>query len=41
MEIIVDAYGGEEQALGWYYYLDDRFSFPSSPGALPREQYPL
>ncbi len=22
MEIIVDAYGPEEQALGWYYYLE-------------------
>ena len=22
MEIIVDAYGPEEQAMGWYYYLD-------------------
>jgi hypothetical protein len=21
-EIIVDAYGPEEQALGWYYYLE-------------------
>ena len=23
-EIIVDAYGPEEQALGWYYYLENR-----------------
>ena len=22
MEIIVDAYNEEEQAMGWYYYLD-------------------
>jgi len=22
-EIIVDAYGPEEQAMGWYYYLQD------------------
>ena len=22
MEIVVDAYGSEEQAMGWYYYLD-------------------
>ncbi len=22
MEVVVDAYGPEEQALGWYYYLD-------------------
>ena len=28
MEIIVDAYGPEEQAMGWYYYLDDKISFP-------------
>ncbi|MCH8311197.1 MAG: calcium-binding protein [Chloroflexi bacterium] len=27
-EIIVDAYGEEEQALGWYYYLEDRLAFP-------------
>lgn len=28
MEIIVDAYGPEEQALGWYYYLQDNITFP-------------
>ena len=28
MEIVVDAYGPEEQAMGWYYYLDDTLSFP-------------
>jgi hypothetical protein len=27
-EAIVDAYGPEEQAMGWYYYLDDQISFP-------------
>ena len=27
-EAIVDAYGGEEQALGWYYYLDGKRSLP-------------
>ena len=27
-EIIVDAYGPEEQALGWYYYLDNQIQFP-------------
>lgn len=26
-EIIVDAYGEEEQALGWYYYLDEQLAF--------------
>jgi hypothetical protein len=28
MEIIVDAYGPEEQAMGWYYYLKDNLRFP-------------
>lgn len=28
MEIIVDAHDPEEQALGWYYYLKDKLSFP-------------
>ena len=28
MEIIVDAYGPEEQAMGWYYYLEDNLDFP-------------
>ena len=27
-EIIVDAYGPEEQALGWFYYLQDNIHFP-------------
>jgi hypothetical protein len=27
-EAIVDAYGPEEQALGWYYYLENRVRFP-------------
>ena len=27
-EAIVDAYGPEEQAMGWYYYLEDRLRFP-------------
>ena len=27
-EAIVDANGHEEQAMGWYYYLDDRIRFP-------------
>ncbi len=27
-EIIVDAYGPEEQAMGWYYYLEDMLQFP-------------
>lgn len=27
-EIVVDAYGAEEQAMGWYYYLEERLRFP-------------
>ena len=27
-EAIVDAYGPEEQALSWYYYLEERLTFP-------------
>ena len=27
-EVIVDAYGEIERALGWYYYLEDRIIFP-------------
>jgi hypothetical protein len=27
-EIVVDAYDPEEQALGWYYYLEDKLQFP-------------
>lgn len=29
-EIIVDAYGPEEQALGWYYYLEEHLQIPFS-----------
>ena len=28
MEIIVDAYGPEERAMGWYTYLNDQLTFP-------------
>jgi hypothetical protein len=28
MEIIVDAYGPEEQAIGWHIYLEDHLRFP-------------
>ncbi|MEN6520364.1 MAG: calcium-binding protein [Armatimonadota bacterium] len=27
-EVIVDAYGPEEQAMGWHVYLEDHISFP-------------
>ena len=29
-EGIVDAYGPEEQALGWYYYLENKIQIPFS-----------
>ena len=28
MEIVVDAYGEEERAMGWYYYLEGKLKFP-------------
>jgi hypothetical protein len=28
MEIVADAYTPEEQAMGWYYSLEDRLDFP-------------
>jgi len=28
MEVIVDAYTEEEQAMGWYYYLESKLNFP-------------
>lgn len=28
MDVVVDAYDSGEQAMGWYYYLDDKISFP-------------
>jgi hypothetical protein len=27
-EIIVDAYDADEQAMGWYYYLEETITFP-------------
>ena len=36
MEIIVDAYGPEEQAMGWYNYLDDKLQFPFSARCVTR-----
>ncbi len=42
MEIIVDAYGPEEQAMGWYYYLADNMQFPFSARCVaPRTTSPL
>lgn len=36
MEIIVDAYGPEEQALGWYYYLEGTLQFPFTAHCIAR-----
>ena len=30
MKIVVDAYGPEERAMGWYNYLDNILQFPFS-----------
>jgi hypothetical protein len=35
-EIIVDAYGPEEQALGWYNYLADTLHFPFTAHCVAR-----
>lgn len=29
-DIVVDAYDAWEQAMGWYYYLEDKMEFPFS-----------
>ncbi len=36
MEIIVDAYGPEERAMGWYNYLSDTLQFPFSARCIAR-----
>lgn len=42
MEIIVDTYSPEEQAMGWYAYLDDRMDFPFEARCVTeREESPL
>jgi hypothetical protein len=28
MDIMVDCYGAQEQAMGWYYYLENNIEFP-------------
>jgi hypothetical protein len=37
-EIIADAYGPEEQAMGWYYYLKDQLDFPFTAVCTERRQ---
>src|SRR6266480_4621393 len=36
MEIVVDAYGPEEQAMGWYNYLADTLQFPFTARCIVR-----
>ena len=38
MEIVVDAYGEGERALGWYYYLDERLAFPFKAKCVARRE---
>lgn len=41
-DIVVDAYGPEEQAMGWYCYLDMTLSFPFTAECIKqREVSPL
>jgi len=28
LEVVVDAYNESERAMGWYYYLEERLTFP-------------
>ena len=42
MEIIVDTYSADEQAMGWYAYLDDTLEFPFDACCIEeREESPL
>jgi hypothetical protein len=42
MEIIVDTYSADEQAMGWYAYLDDTMDFPFEARCITeREESPL
>lgn len=37
-EIIVDCYNEEEQAMGWYYYLEDNLDFPFTAKCIFKRQ---
>ena len=39
----MDAYGPEEQAMSWYYYLENkiRLPFPAPSASLPKSSSPL
>ena len=36
MEIVVDCYNESEQAMGWYYYLQDKLRFPFTAQCIAR-----
>jgi calcium binding protein len=36
-EAIVDAHGPEEKAMSWYYYLENKISFPFPAKCICRE----
>ena len=36
MEIVVDAYGPEERAMGWYCYLENTLSFPFTANCIAK-----
>jgi len=36
MRAVVDAYGSEERAIGWYYYLERELAFPFRARCLRR-----
>lgn len=40
MEIIVDTYSPEKQAMGWYAYLDDTIDFPLKRAVSPSGRNP-
>jgi hypothetical protein len=37
-EIVVDAYGAEEKAMGWYCYLEERLHFPFRARCIARRE---
>lgn len=36
MEIVVDAYDETERAMGWYYYLEEKLTFPFTAVCIAR-----
>jgi hypothetical protein len=36
MEVVVDAYGPDERAMGWYYYLEGKLNFPFTARCIAR-----